>query len=233
MYPESDLLPLSGLQHLVYCERQWGLIHLEQAWEENRLTAEGRVMHERVDEPTFETRGDVRTVRALKLRSLRLGISGQADAVEYHRLPMAESAAGVGVAIRGAAGLWAPFPVEYKRGKPKAHRADEVQLCAQSLCLEEMLGVMIPAGALFYGETRRREDVTFDVELREMTERFCARMQELFASARTPPAIYEAKKCTNCSLIEVCRPQQMSGRRSASAYMAVALKEATGSEAAP
>ncbi len=174
---EDDLLPISALQHLVFCERQWGLIHLEQIWAENRLTLEGKHLHERVDESETESRGGVRTARALALRSLRLGLSGRADVVEFLRMEAdegpvdgADDGVSGAVALPGVAGLWRPFPVEYKRGKPKPDRCDEVQLCAQALCLEEMLDTEIPRGALFYGQPRRRQEVAFDPELRALTE---------------------------------------------------------------
>ncbi len=193
MYAEGDLLPLSGLQHLAFCERQWGLIHIEQAWEENRLTAEGRLLHERADEPEVETRPGVRIVRALSLRSLRLGLSGRADVVEFPRA--------------GCTG--APAPVEYKRGKPKDFDWDEVQLCAQGLCLEEMLGASIPSGALYYGLPRRRTEVEFTAELRLRVETLSRRMHELFALGVTPPPRFEPK-CRQCSLEDVCQPKLLS-----------------------
>ncbi|HDZ02544.1 MAG TPA: CRISPR-associated protein Cas4, partial [Nitrospirae bacterium] len=138
-YTEDNLLPLSALQHLLFCERQCALIHIEQAWGENLFTAEGRIMHDRVDTAKHETRRNIRTEFGVPLRSLRLGLIGKADAVEFHK--------------RG--NMWHPFPVEYKRGKPKQDNSDKVQLCAQALCLEEMMNVEIPKGALFYGKTRR------------------------------------------------------------------------------
>jgi CRISPR-associated exonuclease Cas4 len=154
LFPESELLPLSGLQHLVYCERQWALIHLERQWAENRLTAEGRVLHHTVDEGPDESHHGIRIVRALPLRSLRLGLAGKADVVEF--------------ALKSGT---PPTPVEYKRGKPKADRSDEVQLCAQALCLEEMLCATVPEGALYYGTPRRRRKIVFTTDLRAETER--------------------------------------------------------------
>lgn len=187
MYDEADLLPLSALQHLMFCERQCALIHIEQAWAENRFTAEGRVLHERAHEGGSESRGGVRTARGLRIRSLRLGLIGQADVVE---LPKDGP----------------PFPVEYKRGKPKANRCDEVQLCAQAMCLEEMLEVSIPGGALFYGQPRRRTDVVFDDTLRGLTENTAYRLHALVERGVTPPAFYD-KKCESCSLIQQCQPK--------------------------
>lgn len=202
MYNEDDLLPLSGLQHLMFCERQWALIHLEQQWEENRLTAEGRVLHEAAHSSGAESRGEVRIVRGLALRSLRLGLAGQADVVEF----------------RGSQ----PFPVEYKRGKPKSDRCDEIQLCAQALCLEEMLAVAIPAGALFYGTTRRRTDVVFDELLRRTVEELAERMHALYRQGKTPAAVY-APRCQQCSLVEVCLPRE---KRDANRYLRSRLRQA-------
>ena len=227
MYSEDDLLPLSGLQHLVFCERQWALIHLEGLWEENRLTVEGRFLHERVDESETEVRGDLRIVRGLRLRSLRLGLVGRTDVVEFHRV--SESAPAMAkqiMRLKGVAGLWRPVPVEYKRGRPKADRSDEVQLCAQALCLEEMLTVMIPAGALFYGTPHRRFDVSFDEALRKETEDLSARLHTCFHAGETPPARYE-KRCKNCSLFSVCLPKASDRRRSAQEYLAGAFEVAT------
>lgn len=199
MYTEADLLPLSALQHLMFCERQCALIHIEQVWTENRFTAEGRVMHERAHDGGSESRGGVRTARGLRIRSLRLGLIGQADVVEFPK---------------GGP----PYPVEYKRGKPKANRCDEVQLCAQAICLEEMLEVDIPGGALFYGQPKRRTDVLFDEELRKLTENTAARLHELLACGATPPAVY-SKKCDSCSLYEVCRPKTAGAGKSARRYL--------------
>ncbi len=212
MFTEDDLRPLSALQHLVYCERQCALIHLEQAWVENRYTAEGRLLHERADEPVAENRGDRRIARALALRSFRLGLSGRADVVEFHRLP----AGGEGVRLPGAAGHWRPYPVEYKRGRPKRHRADEVQLCAQALSLEEMLEVEVREGALYYGRRRRRHPVTFDGVLRALTEEMAGRLHQLLAAGCTPPGV-RSRKCDDCSLLEVCLPA--APRASARAYL--------------
>lgn len=212
MYSEDDLLPLSALQHLSFCERQWGLIHLEDIWEENPLTIEGNYLHDRSDVYGTEAREGVRTVRALRLRSLRLGITGKADVVEFHRVPgeSGQSDDGdnlpSGVRLNGVPGRWMPFPVEYKRGRPKAGDCDEVQLCAQALCLEEMLGVSIAAGALFYGKTRRRQEVVFDDTLRERTEELAARLHELSAAGVTPLPRY-GKWCARCSLERQCKPK--------------------------
>jgi len=212
VFTEDDLRPLSALQHLVFCERQCALIHIEQVWVENRYTAEGKLLHERADELGGDSRGDLRIARALPLRSLRLGLSGRADVVEYQRLPAGEE----GVALPGRAGRWRPFPVEYKRGKPKLHRADEVQLCAQALCLEEMLAVEIASGALYYGRRRRRHPVAFDATLRQLTEVAARRLHEMLGAGVTPAAVREAK-CDKCSLLDVCLPAAAGS--SAQAYV--------------
>ena len=225
MFEEDDLRPLSALQHLVFCERQCALIHIEQVWVENRFTAEGRLLHERVDHDKGESRGDLRIARGLPLRSLRLGLVGKADVVEFHRV----EGDGPGVTLDDASGRWQPYPVEYKRGKPKIHRADEVQLCAQALCLEEMLqfsplnpprGTLQPAiheGALYYGQKRRRQVVPFDQELRTLTENAARRFHELLAAGKTPVAVREPK-CEQCSLLHVCLPD--APHASARSYLA-------------
>jgi len=208
MYAEDDLLPISALQHLIFCERQCALIHIEGLWAENRLTVEGRHLHERADAGGGESRGALRVARSLPIRSLRLGLTGRADVVEFHA-----SEGGAPPAVR---------PVEYKRGRPKPDRCDEVQLCAQALCLEEMLGVSIPAGALFYGTTRRRTDVAFDAVLRALTEETAARLHALVSSGRTPKAEREPK-CDSCSLLELCLPGAMAPQRAAATYVARSL----------
>lgn len=235
MYSEDELLPISALQHLAFCERQWALIHLEGAWAENQLTAEGRVMHDRAHEPGTESRGDIRISRGLRLRSLRLGLSGIADVVEFHRcghrgdadMNDAQVVAG-GVRLPGVSGSWVPFPVEYKRGRPKSGSYDEIQLCAQALCLEEMLDVPVPGAALFYGKPVRRFEVALTPSLREETERLAIRLHELMRLCVTPPSIYEKKKCDSCSLISVCMPERLSEHRTVEDYIASALDERQG-----
>ena len=221
MYTEDELLPISALQHLVFCERQWGLNHLEGVWEENRLTAEGRLLHDRSDEPQTEVRGDLRIARGLRLCSLRLGLVGKADVVEFHRVVNGKE----GVSLEGTPGLWQPFIVEYKRGHPKIGHEDEVQLCAQAFCLEEMLGVSIPFAAFFYGEPRRRCDVVLGNVLREESEKLVARLHELTRVSKTPPAEY-GQKCRSCSLIDLCLPKATGGQRSAQRYLQKEIAEA-------
>jgi CRISPR-associated exonuclease Cas4 len=214
-FTEDDLLPLSGLQHLVFCERQWALIHIEQIWSENRFTAEGRELHDRAHEAGSDSRPGLRTARGLRLRSLRLGLSGQADIVEFRAAP-------VGAQLPDITGFWQPFPVEYKRGRPKRDRCDEVQLCAQALCLEEMFNAIVPAGALFYGTPRRRRDVTFSPSLRTETESLAARMQVLYRARVTPRAAY-SPKCEKCSLLASCMPKTLAGTRTVERYLARAI----------
>ncbi|MDQ3555291.1 MAG: CRISPR-associated protein Cas4 [Gemmatimonadota bacterium] len=208
MFSEDDLLPLSALQHLLFCERQCALIHVEGLWAENRLTLEGSHLHKKVDTAPGESRGDLRIARGVPLRSLRLGLIGKADAVEFHRT---------------GADDWRPFPVEYKRGKPKRDRSDETQLCAQALCLEEMLGTPIPAGALFYGTTRRRFDIAFDAALRAATETAALRLHEMIRGGITPRAVREPK-CERCSLLQLCLPEALGPGRSAARYLERAIR---------
>lgn len=220
MFSEDDLLPLSALQHLRFCERQWGLIHLEQQWEENRITAEGRLLHDRVHEAATEARPGLVIARGLYIRCLRLGLSGQADAVEFHRASPDEPGT---VALPDRLGRWRPFPVEYKRGRPKSDACDEIQLCAQALCLEEMFETNLPEGALFYGQPRRRLAVPFTPELRQLTESLCRRMRELHSLGVTPPAEF-AKRCNRCSLISLCLPKLPAGNGMVARYLASALR---------
>jgi CRISPR-associated exonuclease Cas4 len=199
MFSEDDLIPISALQHYVFCPRQWGLIHIEQLWSENRFTAEGRVLHDKTHEPQEENRPGIRIVRTLRLGSYRLGITGQADVVEFHK---AES----GIELEKEEGFWKPVPVEYKRGKPKIDICDEVQICAQAMCLEEMLKTGIKSGFLFYGRPRRRQQVDFTDTLRKQTEHIIEELHKLTAERITPKAKY-GKKCKSCSLFEVCLPE--------------------------
>ncbi len=215
MYDEDDLLPLSALQHLLFCKRQCALIHIEQAWVENLYTAEGRIMHERVDVGGQAARRDVSVEYSVPLRSLRLGVTGKADVVEFHRKT------GAGKSKRA---IWQPFPVEYKRGKPKKGNYDKVQLCAQAMCLEEMLDAEIPCGALFYGKTRRRQDVLLDHALRQATENAAKELHALFESGVTPKPVYE-KKCDSCSFTNLCLPKTLEGSRSANQYLRKAIQE--------
>ncbi|HBH86258.1 MAG TPA: CRISPR-associated protein Cas4 [Syntrophaceae bacterium] len=203
MYDTDDLIQLSALQHMAFCPRQCALIHVEQTWTESGLTAEGRIMHERVHEEDRVSRGNVRIESGVPLRSLRLGLIGKADVVEFHRTSDED---------------WQPFPVEYKRGKPKMDHCDKVQLCAQAMCLEEMLNAHIPAGAIFYGQTRHRLDVVFDEALRRETEAAAKQAHALIESGCTPKPVY-AKRCERCSLKVECLPKTMQKKRSVKTYL--------------
>ncbi|MCX7597441.1 MAG: CRISPR-associated protein Cas4 [Armatimonadetes bacterium] len=214
MYDEDDLLPLSALRHLVFCERRCALMYVEGLWADNRRTVEGRLLHERSHTPDFETRDNIRIARGLRLRSLRLGLVGQADVVEFHQGPVNTP----GAVLPGLPGLWRPFPVEYRLGLPALDESDYVQLCAQALCLEEMLGVAVPAGAMFYDRPHRREEVVFTSDLRAQTEAATRRLHELLASPSTPPPVYE-KKCRSCSFFDLCLPREISRGRSAAQYL--------------
>ena len=209
MYCEDDLLPLSALQHLAFCPRQCALIHIERAWSENFFTAQGRVLHERVHQENAERRRDIRVEYGMPLRSLRLGLAGKADVIEFHRKPD---------------GNWQPFPVEYKRGRRKPDNRDAVQLCAQALCLEEMRKTAVPRGAFYYGRERQRAEVKFDEDLRKETEETAQRLHRLIDSGVTPPPVYEAK-CDTCSLLELCLPKTIQNKKSVSGYLAAMTEE--------
>lgn len=209
MVSPDDFIMLSALQHYAFCPRQCALIHVEQVWSENLLTAEGRIMHEHVHEEGDESRGDVRIERGVSLRSLQLGLIGKADVIEYHRQPD---------------GTWQAFPVEYKRGKPKPDESDKIQICAQAMCLEEMLNITIPSGALFYGKTRRRLDVSFDEALRRETTEAARKTHELIETGKTPKPVY-AKRCESCSLMGECMPQTIQKKRLVESYMKRMLDE--------
>lgn len=205
-FSEDNLLPISGLSHLLFCKRRAALIHIERSWVENIFTAEGKIMHERAHKEDRESRGAIRVEYSMALRSLRLGLIGKADVVEFH-LNNAQ-----------ADEKWSPFPVEYKRGKPKKDNVDKVQLCAQAICLEEMLNTEIPSGALFYGKTRHRLDVDFDKDLRSETEDTATRFHLLFEQGRTPKPIY-SKKCKSCSMKNLCLPKTVQKAKPVDRYL--------------
>ena len=210
-YKEEDYLQLSGLQHFLFCRRQWALIHIEQQWAENFRTVDGSLLHENAHDDSFrERRGNILTVRGMKIHSARLGLSGECDVVEFHRDPN-------GVPLARTEGTWLPYPVEYKRGSPKQGAYDEAQLCAQALCLEEMLCCDIPAGALYYGEERRRQTVAFTPELRQLVEKTVEEMHQLYQRGSTPK-VKPTKGCNACSLKELCLPKLMRGS-SVAAYL--------------
>lgn len=228
-FTEDDLLPISALQHLLFCERRAALVLVEGIWADNPFTVDGRHLNERAEGPDVGMHGDLRVARGLSLRSFRLGLSGKTDVVEFHRvLEMAlwsnlpGRASPMGAVLPGVPGHWRPFPVEYKRGRLRHEDGYEVQLCAQALCLEEMLQVEVSAGALFYGKTHRRLEIEFDSKLRRETESAAMRLHQLVRSGETPPATYE-KKCEGCSLIDLCLPATLGGRQSVRRYLSSAF----------
>lgn len=217
MFNEDDLIPVSAVAQILFCPRRAALIYIENLWSDNVATTEGSQLHERVDrEGRIESRGDLRLVRGLRLRSLRLGLTGKADMVEFYRLN--DSDASPSVEMADATGRWRPFPVEYKRGKLRNEEGYIAQLCAQAFCLEEMMGVPIQTGAIFFGKPRRRLDVEFDESLRRKTEVVISQLHELFRSEKTPPAHFQ-KKCNFCSLKDLCLPKSMKTYQTAQWYL--------------
>jgi len=218
-YTPDELLPLSGIQHFVFCRRQWALIHVERQWQENALTAEGRILHKRADDPFFtETRNGVIIARSVPVASYRLGLSGVCDVVEFSESPE-------GVKLPGREGLYLPAPVEYKRGKPKREPSDEAQLCAQAICLEEMLVVTIPAGYLYYGETRHRLEVELSAELRKLVRDMAEEMHAYFQRGYTP-RVKTSKACRSCSLADICLPKLQERTIAASKYIEEQIESA-------
>ncbi len=197
------MLPISALQHLAFCERQWALIHLEQVWQDNVLTVEGKQLHEKAHESDSEYKGNVKVIRSLRIRSFKLGLVGQTDVVEFEETASQNSIVRI---------------IEYKRGRPKIGHCDEVQICAQAICLEEMLGLTLSEGNFFYGKPRRRHPVVFSAELREETERLAIRLHELTERKITPKANY-GKHCESCSLKDICLPESMERGKRASRYL--------------
>lgn len=210
-YPEDNLLPISALQHFLFCPRRCALVHLEQMWQENVFTAEGQNLHQKTHTADTENRPGLRIVRGLRIHSFRLGLIGQADVVEFYQ-------AQTGVPLAGAEGLWQPFPVEYKRGIQKIRREYEIQLCAQAMCMEEMMQVEISQGALFYGKSRRRMEVPLTSELRCQTEEAARGLHDLIDSGITPSAQYE-KKCDSCSLYSRCLPKTTGSLKKIDLYL--------------
>jgi len=218
-YTPDELLPLSGIQHFIFCRRQWALIHVERQWQENVLTVEGKLLHKRTDDPFFsETRNGVISARAVPIASYRLGLSGVCDVVEF-----AESQEGV--KLPGRDGLYLPAPVEYKRGREKRDPCDEAQLCAQAICLEEMLAVTIPAGYLYYGETRHRVQVELTAELRDLVSDMSEEMHAYFGRGYTP-RVKPSKACRSCSLADICLPALQEKVIPASRYIKEQIESA-------
>lgn len=218
MINESDYLQLSGLQHFSFCRRQWALIHIEHQWAENLRTVDGQLLHERAHDTGFtESRGNVKITRGMYVHSASLGVSGQCDVVEFRADP-------AGVPLPGWEGRWLPYPIEYKRGSPKVTDADRLQLCAQAMCLEEMLCCPVPAGALYYGETRRREVVECSEALRQQVAALCSEMHEYLRRGYTPKG-KRTKSCNACSLNDLCIPA-LAKAGSVRTYLSGSMEEA-------
>lgn len=196
MYTEDNFIMISALQHYVFCPRQCALIHVEDAWSENLYTVRGNILHEKADTDTYETRGNIKTVRGLRIHSLHYGLVGRCDVVEFNKTNTGNEV----------------IPVEFKAGKPKENISDKVQLCAQALCLEEMLNIKILKAAFFYGKIRRRNIVDIDDELRRQTENIISKVRYIVSGKIIPAAKYEAK-CRNCSLQTICQPKAMNKRK--------------------
>lgn len=218
-YKETEFLQLSGIQHFKFCKRQWALIHIEQQWAENYRTVDGSLMHRNAHDADFrESRGDLFVTRGVSIFSSKLGVSGQCDVLEYHK-------GDEGIPLRGKEGLWMPYPVEYKRGKPREDTGDTLQLCGQAMCLEEMLCCDIPEGALFYGEIRRRVPIEFTEELREEVQDSLLQMHDLYKRGYTP-RVKTTRSCNACSLKEQCLPKLMK-KQSVASYLKSSMEEIT------
>jgi len=227
-YAPDELLPLSGIQHFLFCRRQWALIHVEKQWQENALTAEGRLLHQRADDPFFtETRKGVITARAVPVASYRLGLAGVCDVVEFSascgKTPQDRSPEGV--KLPGREGLFLPAPVEYKHGKGRRDHADDAQMCAQAMCLEEMLAVRIPSGWLYHAQTRQRVEVALNDELRALVKDMAEEMHAYFQRGYTP-RVRTSKACRSCSLADVCLPELQEKVVPASKYIKQQIEEA-------
>lgn len=218
IYQEEDFLQLSGLQHFKFCRRQWALIHIEDQWAENFRTTDGAILHENAhDGAFFESRGDRLITRDMRVFSPTLGVSGACDVLEFQQ-------SDTGIPLAGREGLWRPYPVEYKRGRPKEHTADALQLCAQAMCLEEMLCCAVPCGSLYYGEIRRRTEVVFTPELRQEVRSLLTEMHVLYDRGHTPK-VKPSKSCNACSIKELCLPKLMKNK-SVSAYLRRGMEDA-------
>ncbi|WP_296956053.1 CRISPR-associated protein Cas4 [uncultured Dialister sp.] len=206
MYAEEDYLMISGIQHFAFCRRQWALIHINQEWDENRLTAEGELIHKNAHDTDFsEKRNGVLIIRGLRVASPALGMTGQCDVVEFTR-----DESGSGAILQGHRGTWFVRPIEYKRGKDKTDDSDELQLCLEAMCLEEMLSCYIPEGDIFYHEIRRRRTVPLTEELREKVRKAAAEMHAIY-QRHFIPKVKRNKRCQSCSLKDICLPKLMAG----------------------
>ena len=220
MYNEDDFLLLSGIQHFSFCRRQWALIHLENQWQENVLTTEGKLLHTRVhDNQLTERRGGELVVRGMPVKSARLGISGECDAVVFTQTDGAD-----GAVLHGREGTWRVLPVEYKRGKSKAGDCDRLQAAAQAMCLEEMFCCRVERAALYYFETRRREYLEVTPALRGSAEAMLEEMHALMRRGYTPK-VRPSAACRSCSLRDLCLPELLRKKEGAGAYVAGRLRE--------
>ena len=218
-YKEEDYLLLSGIQHFRFCRRQWALIHIENLWAENVLTVQGEQMHERAhDSALRERRGDFIIVRGMPVFSAELGVSGACDVIEFRK-------DAAGVPLTGEQGCFLPYPIEYKRGAPREDEANELQLCGQAMCLEEMLCCDIPKGALYLGQTHRRAEIEFTKELRQTVVDTLSEMHRLYQRGNTPK-VKPTKACNACSLREVCLPR-LSHCESVKSYLKKHMEEET------
>lgn len=217
MYQEEDYLMISGLEHFVFCRRQWALIHIEQQWAENSRTVDGAILHEKAHNPDLrEKRGKLIITRGTKVFSAEMGISGECDVLEFRK-------SDEGISLHGYEGLWQPYPVEYKRGTPTTGQGNELQLCAQAMCLEEMLCCEIKEGALFYGEIRRRETIQFTEELRQQVKKCLKEMHDYYKKGYTPK-VKTGKACNACSLKEICVPK-LTKAKSVKTYLQKKMEE--------
>ena len=222
MYCDDDMLMLSGIQHFRFCPRQWALIHIDQQWDDNRLTMEGRLMHQHADDPFYRQKcGDYILLRSVSVSSHQLGLYGITDVVELLPADDDENA----IRHPRYPGQWLPYPVEYKHGKPKRHQEDEVQLAAQAMCLEEQYDIRIEYGAIFYAEIRHRVEVRISDELRKIVTGCVRQMHEIFLSGQLP-SIQRGKHCEKCSLNNICMPESADCTR-VSHYLKKNLYEET------
>lgn len=220
MFDEEDLLPISALQHFVFCPRRCALVHIEQVWMENQLTVEGDILHERVDEMGRESRVTLIVSHGVGIRSLRFGVTGRVDVIEFRSSTEAEG----NCTLAGKDGHWTPYPIEYKRGSPRRGFGDDIQICAQALCLEEMLECTVPAGSIYYASTRKRREILFSAPLRDQTMAAILGLRTLLAAGVTPAPVY-GKKCDTCSLFDLCQPKIPLAGKDPGLYVARYLEE--------
>ncbi len=212
LYKEEDIIQLSGIQHFAFCPRQFALVYIELQWKENLLTTKGKIFHEKVDDPyKMDSSKSLIVWRSVNLISYHLGLAGRADVIEFKKNKS-------GIKLQNKQGRWLPYPVEYKCGKPKPDQRDEVQLCAQAICIEEMFSTNINEGCLFYGEIRRRTVVRFTKELRKLVTDYAEEMHHLVQHTITPLPVYKPH-CKSCSLFDICLPKNINKRNTVAAYL--------------